>query len=162
MDNAVDGYARVITNETGKIISVEEWYNFDEKIHDYVTDVHFTDWIEDSDYKDSEVLITYKMWSDKTWTDYGYEYDCGLNVVDEILLGVGCKQKLIGKIEKMKKYLEENKDTHKKNNLCSEYSLISELDKTLGFDEIEFSKEIEWLISEFEERYDEEYEPKVI
>lgn len=150
MSNTVDGYARVITNETGKIISVEEWYGFDEKVHDCLTDVHFTDWIEESEYKDSEVLIIYKMWSDKTWTDYGYEYDCGLNVVDEILLGAGCKQKLIDKIKEMKKYLDNNGEIRKD-------SLSSELDSV--FDEIELSNEIKCLISEFEERYEEEYKP---
>lgn len=104
--NQVVGYARVITNEEGKIILVKEWYNHDPKLDMAIRDVGFEDWIDESEYKDSEVLITYSFWSDKYWTDCGYEYDSGLEIVHEILLGNNCKQKLKSEIEELYKEIQ--------------------------------------------------------
>lgn len=102
----VVGYARVITNEEGKIVLVKEWYNHDSKLDMAIRDVGFEDWIDESEYKDSEVLITYSFWSDKSWTDWGYEYDSGLEIEHEILLGSNCKQKLKSEIEELYKEIQ--------------------------------------------------------
>lgn len=146
----VDGYARVVTDHIGKIIAAKEWYSFNPELHDYLTNAWFTDWIEESKYKDSEVLITYKFWSGEYYCWDGVEYDSGLDIVHEILLGNGFRERLVKEIKDMQKLLleDKNEDDFYLDKIVVEKEEYQQ----------RLIEEINSLISEYEDIYNEEFE----
>jgi len=144
--NKISGYARVITDYKGKIIGVQEWYNYDENLDNYLRDVSFQDWIDESMHEDSEVLIIYKYWQDKSWTDCGYEYDSGLTIVDEILIENNYKQQFKKKIKKLHDELQKQE---KELPILND-DFVSLLDERKSYDYLDS------LIVEYNEIYDED------
>lgn len=142
-DNRVDGYARVLTDNEGRIIYVFEWYSSDEKLHGFLTDMSFQDWIESSECKDAEVLILYKS-AEYCQTQEGTEYEDELEVIEEYLMKENYRSCFVKMIEDSLKFEQEE---HKKGIGFGLYSELFGSRKHLVLE----------LIREFEDMYDEEY-----
>lgn len=97
----IDGYATVITNSTGKIVGVHDYFWNHDALTNNIGSTEIMDHLCDLDIKDSMVLIplTYKAYAGDYWTD-----------PEELLL---YDDVFVMKTEYKQKYLDEIKAAYK-------------------------------------------------
>lgn len=108
-ETGVVGYARIITDQGGKTIHIGDICCPDFSMQNYVND--YTEMFDDiCSEVDSLVLVTFSAWSEKYWTDCGWEYDGGLNPIDVIVLQSNYKEFRKKQLLKYKKLYKPEED----------------------------------------------------